>query len=51
MGCACNEGKANEPEPHFVVTYPNGEKKQVLGEHAAKVAQTLGPQGTTYSRA
>jgi hypothetical protein len=51
MGCGCNGDKVVEKEPEFIVTYPNGEKKPVTGEHAAKVAQTLGPAGTTYSRA
>jgi hypothetical protein len=51
MGCGCNSGKVAEPEPQFVVKYPNGEKKTVMGEHAAKVEVTMGPAGTVYSRA
>lgn len=50
MGCACNEGKEKEPEPFYTVRYPNGELKQVSGEHAAKVLVTMGPNGTTYSK-
>lgn len=48
MGCACNDGKAKAPEPQYQVTYPNGEKRIVTGEHAAKVAKTMGPAGTEY---
>lgn len=51
MGCACNDAKPAAPEPEYVVTYPSGERKQVTGEHAAKVAKTMGPPGTEYSRA
>lgn len=50
MGCACNDGKVAEPEPQYEVKYPNGEKKVVTGEHAAKVLVTMGPAGTTYSK-
>jgi hypothetical protein len=50
MGCACNEGQAVKPEPWYEVKYPNGEKKTVSGEHAAKVLVTMGPAGTTYSK-
>lgn len=50
MGCACNEGKAKEPEPQYEVKYPNGEKKVVTGLHEAKVAATMGPVGTSYSK-
>lgn len=51
MGCSCNDGTtATQPEPQFEVKYPNGERKVVVGEHAAKVAKTMGPSGTEYSR-
>lgn len=48
--CGCNGDKVIPPEPQFEVKYPDGNRKTVTGEHAARVAQTLGPQGTTYSR-
>lgn len=51
MGCACNEPKIAAPEPQYVVVYPNGERKVVTGEHDARVAVTMGPSGTTYSKA
>jgi hypothetical protein len=50
MGCACNDNKPAAPEPTYEVTYPNGERKLVTGEHAAKVAKTMGPAGTEYSK-
>ena len=50
MGCGCNGDKAKEPEPQYEVKYPNGEKKVVAGLHEAKVAATLGPVGTSYSK-
>lgn len=52
MPCACNgEGAPKPMEATYEVKYPNGEKKFVTGEHAAKVAVTTGPSGTTYSKA
>jgi hypothetical protein len=52
MPCACNgEGAPKPMEATYEVKYPNGEKKFVTGEHAAKVAVTMGPSGTTYSKA
>lgn len=50
MGCGCNGATEVVAEPQFEVKYPNGDKKVVVGEHAARVEQTLGPLGTTYSR-
>jgi hypothetical protein len=50
MPCACNGDIPKPVEPTFEVKYPNGEKKYVTGEHAAKVATTMGPSGTTYSK-
>lgn len=50
MPCACNGEQKKEPEPQFEVRYPNGETRTVTGEHDAKVAVTMGPSGTTYSR-
>jgi hypothetical protein len=50
MPCACNGGSQPPNEPRFVVKFPDGQRKEVIGEHAAKVEVTLGPPGTTYSR-
>lgn len=49
--CGCNGDKVAEPEPKFEVRYPDGRRETVTGEHAAKVAKTMGPAGTEYSRA
>ena len=51
MACACNgnKAKANAPEPDYVVTYPDGRRETVKGEHAAKVKVTIAGGGT-YSR-
>jgi len=48
MPCGCNGSQSNT-EPKFTVKFPDGQKKEVSGEHAAKVEVTLGPPGTTYS--
>jgi hypothetical protein len=52
MPCACNGGgtqtTANQ-EKEFEVKLPNGRIEYVRGEHAAKVAATMGGPGTTYS--
>lgn len=58
MGCNCGGGSSepnNTPvgqnrEQEFVVTLPNGTKKTVIGEHAAKVEVTMAGAGATYSR-
>ena len=50
MACGCNGDKVVEAEPQFEVKYPNGERKVVTGEHAARVAKTMGPAGTEYSK-
>ncbi len=50
MPCACQGDQAKTPEPEFEVRLPNGEKKTVTGEHAAKVAVTMAGGGS-YSRA
>lgn len=49
MGCACQEGQPKQQEPKFEVRLPSGERKQVEGEHAAKVEITRAGGGT-YSR-
>lgn len=46
MACACQGGKAEEPQVAYEVTLPNGSKKTVTGEHAAKVAVTMAGGGT-----
>lgn len=48
MACGCNKTPP-APEPEFVVTLPSGEKRTVIGEHAAKVLITQSGGGT-YSR-
>lgn len=48
--CGCNGDKVAVVEPQFEVKYPDGKRQTVTGEHAAKVATTMGPAGTTYSR-
>lgn len=57
MGCNCGGGSSepnNTPagqnqQQEFVVTLPDGSKKTVTGEHAAKVEVTMAGGGT-YSR-
>jgi hypothetical protein len=51
MPCACNEGAQapQVPEKQYRVRYPDGRVEFVTGEHAAKVAATMGGPGTTYS--
>lgn len=50
MACACNGNKAQPAaEPDYVVTYPDGRRETVKGEHAAKVKVTIAGGGT-YSR-
>jgi hypothetical protein len=52
MPCACNGGgtqSAATQDKEYEVKLPNGRTEYVRGEHAAKVAQTMGGPGTTYS--
>ena len=52
MPCACNggtPGPVQVPEKQYRVRYPDGRVEFVTGEHAAKVAATMGGPGTTYS--
>lgn len=51
MPCACNGDTPKPVEATYEVKYPNGDKRLVTGEHDAKVAVTMGPAGTTYSKA
>ncbi len=46
--CGCNQSQP-VAEPTFVVQLPNGQTKEVVGEHAAKVEVTMAGGGT-YSR-
>ena len=52
MPCACNGGAtqlAANQDKEYEVKLPNGRTEYVRGEHAAKVAATMGGPGTTYS--
>lgn len=49
MPCACQGDQPKAPEPEYDVTLPNGERKTVTGEHAAKVAVTMAGGGS-YSK-
>ncbi len=46
MACACQGNQPSEPEPQYEVTLPNGQRKTVTGEHAAKVAVTMAGGGS-----
>lgn len=46
MACACQGGKTPEPQISYEVTLPNGQRKTVVGEHAAKVAVTMAGGGS-----
>lgn len=49
MPCACNGGGSQEAarrEPQYEVTFTNGTREIVTGEHAAKVAVTRAGGGT-----
>lgn len=51
MGCSTCGGKAAAraaAQETFVVTYKDGSKKEVTGEHAAKVEVTL--HGGSYAK-
>jgi hypothetical protein len=57
MACNCGGQAAvtasavpQPPEPEYVVSYPNGTKVTVRGEHAAKVEATMAGAGATYSK-
>lgn len=49
MPCACNGGSTQETarrEPQYEVTFSNGTREIVTGEHAAKVRVTQAGGGT-----
>jgi len=50
MGCSTCGGKSTQqPVEQFEVTYPDGTKKVVASEHAARVEAVMKP-GSTYSK-
>ena len=48
--CGCNGGKAQPAEQLFEVRLPDGTRKVVTGEHAAKVEITMAGGGTYSAR-
>ena len=46
MACACSGNTPSAPEAQYEVTYPDGRRETVSGEHAAKVKVTMAGGGS-----